>query len=139
MARILVAEDTPENLEFVKLVLEQAGHEVVSAQNGAEAVAQARASHPHLILMDMQMPVMDGLSATRLLKGDTALAAIKVIALTALAMQGDFERMSAAGCDGYLAKPFSYKELLRVVAEAVAGLVEEDPPDKGLSEEGGRP
>ncbi len=136
MARILVAEDTPENLEFVKLVLEQAGHEVLAAKNGAEALVQARAAPPHLILMDMQMPVMDGITATRALKADPALASIQVIALTALAMQGDSERMDEAGCDGYLAKPFSYKDLLRVVADALAGLAEGDDCE-AVSDEGG--
>jgi two-component system cell cycle response regulator DivK len=71
--------------------------------------------------MDVQLPGMDGLAATGLLKGDAATRNIKVVALTALAMSGDREKITAAGCDGYIAKPIRYKEFLRVVGEMVAG------------------
>jgi two-component system, cell cycle response regulator DivK len=76
----------------------------------------AREERPHLILMDMQLPGMDGLEATAILKKDAATSDIPVIALTALAMKGDEERIRAAGCDGYIAKPMRYQEFLATVA-----------------------
>ena len=80
----------------------------------------ARMEQPHLVLMDIQLPGMDGLKATGLLKRDEATRAIPVIALTALAMTGDEERIRAAGCDGYIAKPFAYKEFLATIAAQLA-------------------
>jgi two-component system cell cycle response regulator DivK len=91
---------------------------VLAATDAEAGVALARAELPRLILMDIQLPGMDGLQATVLLKGDEATRAIPVIALTALAMKGDEERIRAAGCDGYIAKPLAYKDFLATIAEA---------------------
>lgn len=119
MAKVLVVEDNPQNLKLAQLVLKKAGHEVVSADNGESGVKLAGESQPDLILMDVQMPGMDGLTATRLLKQNARTAHIKVVALTALAMKGDAERILAAGCDAYLAKPFQHGELISTVEKAL--------------------
>lgn len=117
MARILVVEDNAANMKLAVFLLEQAGHEVLQATDAEAGISLARTERPLLILMDVQLPGMDGLSATRLLKADAETRTIKVLALTALAMNGDEERIRAAGCDGYLVKPFRYQEFLRVVGE----------------------
>jgi two-component system, cell cycle response regulator DivK len=98
----------------------EGGHTVISAADAEVGLTLARAEQPELILMDMQLPGMDGLAATALLKADAATRAIPVIALTALAMKGDAERIRAAGCDGYVAKPIAYKEFLAVIRAQLA-------------------
>ena len=119
MAKVLVIEDNAANLKLAEFVLAQAGHEVLKAVDAIAGLALAREAHPDLVLMDIQLPGMDGLEATRALKRDPATAAIRVIALTAHAMKGDEEKFRAAGCDGYLAKPFQYSRLLAVVQEVL--------------------
>jgi two-component system cell cycle response regulator DivK len=116
MACVLVVEDNPGNMTLSTFLLETAGHTVLSATDAESGVALARSQQPELILMDIQLPGMDGLQATALLKADPATSTIPVIALTALAMKGDEERIRAAGCDGYIAKPLSYQEFLATVA-----------------------
>lgn len=116
MARILVIEDNPANRSLVVFLLESVGHEVLQAADGESGIAVAREALPDLVLMDIQLPRMDGLEATGRLKADAATAAIPVCALTALAMKGDEERIRAAGCDGYIAKPIRYREFLATVA-----------------------
>jgi two-component system, cell cycle response regulator DivK len=120
MARILVVEDNPANMKLATLVLRGCGHEVLQATDATEGVAAARRERPDLVLMDVQLPGMDGLVATREIKADPTTRDIPVLALTALAMQGDAERISAAGCDGYIAKPIRYKELLGAVEAKLA-------------------
>jgi two-component system cell cycle response regulator DivK len=115
MARILIVEDTSANLKLAVFLLESVGHTVFSAADAEAGVALARSERPDLILMDIQLPGMDGLQATALLKRDDATRGIPVIALTALAMKGDEERILAAGCDGYIAKPLRYQEFLEHV------------------------
>jgi len=122
MATILVVEDNTANMTLAVYLLESVGHAVLSATDAEAGLALARAEHPDLILMDIQLPGMDGLEATAQLKGDEATRAIPVIALTALAMKGDEERIRAAGCDGYIAKPMRYKEFLATVANQLAEL-----------------
>jgi two-component system, cell cycle response regulator DivK len=122
MATILVVEDNPTNMKLSTFLLESADYSVIAATNAETGVAIARAEHPDLILMDIQLPGMDGLQATGLLKADEATRDIPVIALTALAMKGDEERILAAGCDGYIAKPLDYKDFLAVVAASLATL-----------------
>jgi two-component system, cell cycle response regulator DivK len=117
MATILVVEDNAANMTLAVYLLESVGHTVLSATDAEAGLALARAQHPDLILMDIQLPGMDGLEATTLLKADPATRAIPVIALTALAMKGDEERIRAAGCDGYIGKPMRYKEFLAAVSE----------------------
>jgi two-component system cell cycle response regulator DivK len=120
MGRILVVEDNPTNMKLVTMVLGRAGHTVIAAADAEVGLTLARDEHPDLILMDMQLPGMDGLAATKLLKADEATRAIPVIALTALAMKGDEERIRAAGCDGYVAKPLAYKQFLEVIGAQLA-------------------
>jgi two-component system cell cycle response regulator DivK len=112
---ILVVEDNPTNLQLSTFLLESADYVVISATTAEVGLTLARDSQPDLILMDIQLPGMDGLQATTLLKAGEATKHIPVIALTALAMKGDEERILAAGCDGYIAKPLDYKDFLSVV------------------------
>jgi two-component system cell cycle response regulator DivK len=120
MARILVVEDNAANMALAVFLLQSAGHTVLSATNAEAGLTMARDEHPDLILMDIQLPGMDGLEATAQLKRGAATRAIPVIALTALAMKGDEERIRAAGCDGYIAKPMRYQEFLATIAETIA-------------------
>jgi two-component system cell cycle response regulator DivK len=120
--RILVVEDNPANMKLASFLLESAGHEVLAATSAEAGVGLARAERPSLILMDIQLPGMDGLQATALLKADAGTRAIPVIALTALAMKGDEERIRAAGCDGYIAKPLDYKQFLATIATWLAAV-----------------
>ncbi len=126
MTRVLVVEDNPANMTLAVFLLESAGHSVLSATDAEAALALARTEQPDLILMDIQLPGMDGLEATSLLKADAATRHIPVIALTALAMKGDEERIRAAGCDGYIAKPIRYQEFLAAVALQLAGACPSD-------------
>lgn len=116
MARILIVEDNPANMALATFLLQSVGHTVLSTTDAEAGLTLARAEQPNLILMDIQLPGLDGLKATALLKRDAATRAIPVIALTALAMTGDEERIRAAGCDGYIAKPFAYREFLATIA-----------------------
>lgn len=120
MAKILVIEDNPANMRLATFLLRSAGHTVLCGIDAEAGLALARAEHPDLILMDIQLPGMDGLEATGLLKRDDATRAIPVIALTALVMKGDEERIRAAGCDGYIAKPLAYRDFLTVISAQLA-------------------
>ena len=117
MARVLVVEDNPTNLTLATFLLESAGHVVLVATDAEAGLAIARSECPDLVLMDIQLPGMDGLEAIGILKSDETTRRIPVIALTALAMKGDEERIRAAGCDGYIAKPMRYQSFLATVAE----------------------
>jgi two-component system, cell cycle response regulator DivK len=117
MTTILVIEDNAANLKLAAFILEQAGYAVLDAIDAEAGVTLARSALPDLILMDIQLPGINGLDATAILKGDPATSRIPVIALTALAMMGDEARIRAAGCDGYVAKPMRYQELLSTIAE----------------------
>ena len=116
MAKVLVVEDNAANMTLAVFLLQSAGHTVLSATDAEAGLTLARDEQPDLILMDIQLPGMDGLEATGLLKRDAATRAIPVIALTALAMKGDEQRIRAAGCDGYIAKPLAYRDFLAIVA-----------------------
>src|SRR6185295_14713649 len=116
MAKVLIVEDNPTNMTLAIFLLQSAGHAVLSAADAEAGLTLARDEQPDLILMDIQLPGMDGLEATALLKKADATRAIPVIALTALAMKGDEERIRAAGCDSYIAKPIRYREFLATVA-----------------------
>jgi two-component system cell cycle response regulator DivK len=119
-ARILYIEDNPQNMRLVRKMLKLGGYDMIEAVDGLTGVAIAARERPDLILMDINLPDIDGLEATARLKADGALAHIPVIALTANAMHGDRERFIAAGCDGYLAKPVTKNELLNTVAHFLA-------------------
>jgi two-component system, cell cycle response regulator DivK len=120
MATVLVVEDNAANMKLAKFLLESAGHTVISGTDAETGLTMARDRQPNLILMDIQLPGMDGLEATALLKADDATRSIPVIALTALAMKGDEERIRAAGCDGYIAKPLAYREFLATISAHLA-------------------
>ncbi len=115
--RILVVEDQEDNLRIMRDLLTDAGFEVIEAVNGNEALSVAEAERPHLILMDIQLPELDGLEATRRIKANPALRHIPVIAVTSYAMSEDNERARAAGCDVYFAKPVSPRALLAKIRE----------------------
>jgi two-component system cell cycle response regulator DivK len=112
MLRVLVIEDSPVNMVLTVAILERAGHVPLLAETAAQGIAIARIERPDVILMDIQLPDMDGLAATRLLKADPELQDIPVIAVTAFAMKGDADTMLRAGCDGYVTKPIRYQEFL---------------------------
>lgn len=115
MARILIIEDNPANMRLASLLLSRVGHAILCAVDAESGLTMARAELPDLILMDIQLPGMDGLAATALLKQFPATAGIPVIALTAMAMKDDREKTRRAGCDAYIAKPVRYLELYEVV------------------------
>lgn len=123
MATVLVIEDDPNSLLLTTAVLERAGHVVISADRAGAGIELARERRPDLVLMDIQLPGLDGLAATRLLKADPVTAGIPVCALTAHAMKGDEEEMREAGCDDYLAKPLGFRELLDAVNRVLKGKV----------------
>jgi two-component system cell cycle response regulator DivK len=115
MAKILIVEDNVANMKLAVMLLLNAGHVVVCATDAESGFTLARAELPALILMDVQLPGMDGFTATALLKRDPTTAAIPVIALTAMAMQSDREKSEVAGCDAYIAKPLRYMELYAAI------------------------
>ena len=121
MAKILVVDDDPFNLKLARAVLTQGGHEVLTAGGGEAGITVALAHAPDLVLMDVQMPGMDGIAALKRLRAEPRTAALKVVALTALAMKGDAGRLLAEGFDGYLEKPIRYKQFLASIAVLLAG------------------
>ena len=121
MARVLIIEDNPANLKLTSLLMRHAGHTVLIAVDAETGLMMARAEQPDLILMDVQLPGMDGFAATSLLKMDPSTLAIPIIALTSMAMKEDREKSMAAGCDGYIAKPLRYQELFAAVDALLSG------------------
>ncbi len=117
MKKILVVEDTEDNRQILRDLLSMAGYEMVEAHDGAEGVRQATEHKPDLILMDIQMPVMDGYEATRRIKANPDLKSIPIVAVTSYALSGDEEKTRAAGCDAYIAKPYSPRQMLAKVRE----------------------
>ncbi len=107
--KILIVDDNSINITIAQVLLEADGHVVQAASSGQEALQLVPAFKPDLILMDIQMPGMDGLEVTRLLKADQATRDIRIVAFTAFAMQGDEAKLLAAGCDAYLSKPIDVK------------------------------
>ncbi|RQO61534.1 response regulator [Pseudomonas sp. KBW05] len=120
MADILIIEDNEANMRLARLLLTNAGHSVRWASDAESGLTLAREHQPALILMDIQLPGMDGLAATALLKHDPLTAHIPVIALTAMAMKEDREKTRLAGCDAYVIKPLRYKELYQVIDALLA-------------------
>jgi CheY-like chemotaxis protein len=117
---ILIVDDNPANLKLARVVLSGEGYLVRTAGDATEALAALQSFHPRLILMDLQMPGMDGFELTRRLKADPATRGMVIVALTAYAMKGDEERAREAGCDGYIAKPIDTRSLPGVVAGYLA-------------------
>lgn len=118
--RILIAEDHPDNREMLTRRLERRGYEVHTAENGQEAVERAQALSPDLILMDISMPVMSGLEATRALRALPTTRAIKIIALTAHAMDSARQECMDAGCDAFATKPVDFAGLLATIESVAA-------------------
>jgi two-component system cell cycle response regulator DivK len=117
---ILVIEDQEDNRRIMRDLLTSAGFEIVEAVDGESGVAAAAAHVPDLILMDIQLPIFDGLEATRRIKAQAALRHIPIIAVTSYALSGDEAKARAAGCDGYVTKPFSPRQLLAKVKDHLA-------------------
>jgi two-component system cell cycle response regulator DivK len=113
--RILVVEDTEDNRQIIRDLLTSFDYELLEAADGAEGVAIAESRRPDLILMDIQLPVMDGYEATRRIRAIPGLERVPIIAVTSYALSGDEAKARAAGCDGYIAKPFSPRELLAAI------------------------
>lgn len=113
--RILIIEDTEDNRQILRDLLSAAGYDLLEAVDGESGLAMASAHRPDLILMDIQLPQIDGYEATRRIKADPALRHIPIVAVTSYALSGDEEKTRAAGCEGYIAKPFSPRELLAKV------------------------
>ena len=115
--RVLVIEDTEDNRQIIRDLLTSFDYELIEAADGAEGVRMAQTHHPDLILMDIQLPVMDGYEATRRIRAIPELARVPIIAVTSYALSGDEAKTREAGCDGYVAKPFSPRQLLAKVRE----------------------
>ena len=115
--RILVIEDTEDNRVILSDLLSSAGYELIEAMDGLEGVATAEREQPDLILMDIQLPGIDGYEATRRIRQIPALAKVPIIAVTSYALSGDEAKTRAAVCDGYVAKPFSPRQLLAKIRE----------------------
>lgn len=124
MGSILIVEDNPMNLELVSDILDAQGYKVFRATSGAEALEIVKRVHPDMILMDIQLPGLDGLEITRMIKEDPETKDIIVVALTAHVMKGDRERILEAGCSGYIPKPVNARDLPREVAKYLPS----DPP-----------
>lgn len=116
MVRVLVVEDDPDVCDVLMRMLRRAGHTVRSASNGADAVVLAQEQRPDIILMDLVLPMMNGLAATRRLKADARTAHIPVLALSGRGLADDEARARGAGCDGFITKPFALEHLLAQVA-----------------------
>jgi two-component system cell cycle response regulator DivK len=115
--RILVVEDQEDNRRILRDLLTSVGYEVIEAVTGEEGVSSAKSHRPDLILMDLQLPVLDGYEATRRIKADPALSHIPIIAVSSYALNGDDVKALEAGCDAYISKPFSPRELLAKIRE----------------------
>ncbi|HZN30079.1 MAG TPA: response regulator [Xanthobacteraceae bacterium] len=115
--RILVVEDQEDNRQILRDLLANAGFEMIEAEDGQQALTQAAKHKPDLILMDIQLPLLDGYEATRRIKANPALKDIPIIVVTSYALSGDEEKAHAAGCDAYVAKPFSPRALLAKIRE----------------------
>ena len=113
--KILIVEDNEVNRVLMKDLLAYHGYEIIEAANGAEGIEEAKEYRPDLILMDMQMPIMDGIQAITHLKADPETRDLKIIGITSFAMKGDRERILQAGCDEYVAKPINTRELPKLV------------------------
>jgi CheY-like chemotaxis protein len=117
---ILIVDDNPINLQLVLFLLSTGGYDVRTANDAHEALAVLSGFRPHLILMDLQLPGMDGLTLTRQLKADPATRDILIVAVTAYAMKGDAERARDAGCDGYISKPIDTRKLIPTLVALLA-------------------
>lgn len=115
--RILVVEDQEDNRQIIRDTLSATDYQIMEAENGEEALAAVAKQRPDLILMDIQMPIMDGYEATRRIKADPGLRSIPIIAITSYALSGDEQKARAAGCDDYVPKPYSPRQLLAKIRQ----------------------
>jgi two-component system cell cycle response regulator DivK len=115
--RILVVEDQPDSRQIIRDMVAGIDYEITEAKNGEEALAAIAKQRPDLILMDIQLPIMDGYTATRLIKTDPALRSIPIIAVTSYALAVEEKKARAAGCDDYVTKPFSPRQLLAKIRQ----------------------
>jgi two-component system, cell cycle response regulator DivK len=120
-ARVLVVEDNPLNLKLIRDVLEFRGFDVVTARSGEEGVAAASTTTPDLVLMDLQLPGIDGHEALQRIRADPRCSAVPVVAVTAFAMKDDVEQAEAAGFDGFISKPISVRALPQQLAQFLPG------------------
>jgi len=116
LERILIVDDNPDNLDLARILLEAKGWEMRAAEDALQALEILRTYHPHLVLMDVQLPGMDGLELTRKLRSQPAFEDVMIVALTAYAMRADEESARAAGCDGYITKPIDTRSFADVVS-----------------------
>ena len=120
MTKILIIEDNEMNMRLFSDLLKSKRYEVFECSEGGKAVAQAKKIKPDLILMDIQMPEVDGLTATKMIRETPSIAKTKIIAVTAFAMAGDAERILKGGCDGYISKPISIVPFFKTIEETLA-------------------
>lgn len=120
MCKVLIIEDTPIHMLLTSTVVTRCGHDTIEAANATDGVKMARSVHPDVILMDLSMPQMDGLAATRILKGDPSTSDIPIIAVTASAQQTDKERALNAGCDAYVTKPIVPRALMSEIESVLS-------------------
>jgi len=117
--KILIVEDNPSNMRLIELILRDKGYTLLKATDGEEALDVALRGQPDLIIMDIQLPKLNGLEATRRLRQAPVFSRIPIIAVTAYAMKGDKEKIINAGCDAYLSKPINTRELPLIIAEVL--------------------
>ncbi len=118
--KILIVEDNPANMNLVSNLLQMSGYDVLQAEDAGKGICIAKKEVPALILMDIQLPGIDGLTAVKHLKSNDITRKIPIIAMTSFAMKGDEEKMIEAGCDAYIAKPYDYKKFLEKVKSMLA-------------------
>src|SRR3954470_663820 len=117
---ILVVEDQEDNRQILRDLLKSADYEMIEAEDGEEALAAVAKRRPDLILMDIQLPVLDGIEATRRIRSDPAMRTLPIIAVTSYALSGDEAKARQAGCDDYVTKPYSPRQLLAKVRDYLA-------------------
>lgn len=126
--RVLIVEDNPLNMKLFSAMIGAQGYDVVQAVDGPSGLETARAHHPDLIVMDIQLPGMTGLEVTKLLKADDATRGIKIVATTAFALRGDEDTIKASGCDAYMAKPIAITEFIELVDAMLTSAQRPAPP-----------
>lgn len=119
MSKILIVDDDAKTRKLLRVVLQNFGYEIIEAENGKQGIKLAKENIPDLILMDIEMPVMDGMSAFKVIRADESTKNIPVIALTSYAMKGDKEKFLAEGFDNYISKPIDVKEFLKIVKKHI--------------------
>lgn len=126
-ARILIVDDNPTNLKLAASLLGYEGYVIQQARDAESALSMMRAEAPQLVLLDIQLPVMDGLTLARIIKADATMRHIRVVALTAFAMKSDEQRAFDSGCDGYIAKPIDAEKFPEQVANYLNGALRNSP------------